>query len=415
MAMLSELLRFDIVDAAGKTARPVDLGIGLLDDDYPPVVSIYFNQNGELKRLPWSEVTEFDKPGKGFTVSDLGRAETAGEKDPDGEVLLRRDVLDALIVDLLSRRTTRSSDLQLSPDGGELRLRAVDAGLKAMLRRISRGLYRGARRSDLYDWKYVEFLRGDPQAVESGAGYNMRIGRLSSGEISQIAEYLPYLHAAELLTLLPNHKAALALQAMSIERQLQIIEEFDDEEAVDLLSRMSPDRATDLIGGLGIETMKRFLGMMAKKQREQILKLLQYPEDSAGGQMINNIVHFGRGTMVATAREKLKKHSKDFDFISVVFVTESADNKTLAGTATIRALLEADDSQKLGDVMDPYAATLSPFERSRDAAYKLIGNQVAAMPVTDADGQLVGAMTIEAAIGQTASAGSELRALKVFS
>src|SRR6476661_4951165 len=165
MAMLSELLRFDIVDAAGRQARLVDLGIGLLDDDYPAVTSIYFNAENELRRLEWSAVTEFDKPGKGFTVRDLAKAAPAGDKDPDGEVLLKRDVLDALIVDLMTRRTTRASDLQLLPDGDVLRLRAVDAGLKAMLRRISRGVYRGARRSDLYDWKYVEFLRGDPQAV----------------------------------------------------------------------------------------------------------------------------------------------------------------------------------------------------------------------------------------------------------
>jgi len=131
--------------------------------------------------------------------------------------------------------------------------------------------------------------------------------------------------------------------------------------------------------------------------------------------MINNIVRLGAGTQASTAREKMKKHSKDFDFISVVFVTESADDPTLAGTATIRAILTANDEEKLRDIMDPYTATLSPFEPARDAAYKLIGSQVAAMPVTDTDGRLVGAVTIDAAIGQTVSAGSGLRALKVFS
>jgi hypothetical protein len=411
MAMLSELLRYEVTDEAGASMRLSDLGIGLLDHDYPPVAHLYFVRDGENIRLPWSEVTDFDKPGKGITVRDLNAAESFDEKDQKDEVLLKRDVLDGLIVDLMGRRTTRATDLQLSPDEGDLRLRAVDAGLSAMIRRITRGVYRGARRRDLYDWRYVEFLRGDPEAVESGAGYRLRIGRLTGGEIAQIAELLPYLHAAELLTLLPDDKAADALQAMSIERQQQVIEEFDEDQAVQLLSIMSPDTATDLIGRLDVRMMKKLLQKMPRKQRERIIKLLQFPEDSVGGVMVNNIVCFGRRTEATTAREKLKAHSRDGEFISIIFVTESSNSAVLVGTVSIRILLDADG--RLEEVMDPFVATLNPFDRATDAAFRLIGAQVPAMPVTDPDGFLLGAMTIDAAIG-IAIPGDSLRSMKVF-
>ena len=414
MAMLSELFRFDIVDSSGAKARLFDLGLSVLDDDYPPVEAVYFDPGDGLRRLPWSEVNEFDRSAKRISVNDLGKAGEAGEEPPPSEVLLRRDVQDALIVDLIGRRTTRASDIHFLHEDGLLRLRSVDTGLSAMLRRITRGVYRGLRRRDMYDWKYVEFLRGDPEAADSGAGYRMRIGRLTGGEIAQIAEYLPYLHAAELITLLPDEKAAEALQAMSIERQIQIIDEFDDDEAVSLLTLMSPDRATDLVGSLGIETMKGYLGKMPKVQRERIIKLLQYPGNTVGGVMINNIVEFGSGTRVATAREKLKRHSHDRDFISVVFVIESNDGSALIGTATIRSLLEADETDKLRDVMNPYAATLGAYDDVTEAAYKIIGSQVEAMPVIEQDGRLVGAMTIDAAIAH-ALPGAGLGSLKIFS
>jgi magnesium transporter len=415
MAMLSELLRFDVVDSSANRTRLFDLGSELLDHDYPPVTNLYVSVNDKLIRLPWSEVETFDKAGKAILVRDLKAGEPADEKDRKGDVLLKRDVLDALIVDLLKRRTTRVSDLQLLPDGKDLRLHAADAGFKAMLRRMTRGRYRGIRRGDLFDWKYVEFLRGDPQAVDSGAGYHMRIGRLSGGEISQIADYLPYLHAAELLTLLPNEKAAQTLQAMGLERQIQIIEEFDENEAIVLLSLMSPDLATDLIASLEIQTMKHYLGLIPKKQRERIIRLLQYPSDSAGGLMINNIVCFGGATLVDAAREKLKTHARDMDFISIIFVTETDSNSPLTGAVSLRTLLEADKDVQLSEIMDPYVTTLNPFDQSQEAAYKLLGTQVAAMPVTCADGLLLGAVTIDAAIGQMVSAGSGLSALKVFS
>ena len=412
MAMLSELLRFEVSDEAGKSMRLADLGIGLLEHDYPPVAHLYLAGGDGAVRLPWSEVLDFDKPGKGISVRDLSAAKAFEDKDLKDEVLLRRDVLDGLIVDLLGRRTTRASDLQLIPEDGDLRLHSVDAGLSAMLRRITRGYYRGARRRDLYDWKYVEFLRGDPAAVESGAGYRLRIGRLTGGEIARVAEYLPYLHAAELLKLLPDEKAAVALQAMSIQRQQQVIEEFDADDAVELLSRMSPDLATDLIGRLDVDTMKKHLQLMPRKQRERVIKLLQFPEDSVGGVMVNNTVCFGRRTETGTAREKLKAHSRDGDLISIIFVTESSDSAVLVGTVTIRALIEAEDA-RMEEIMDPYVATLNPFDRAGDAAYRLISARLPAMSVTDAEGFLLGAMTIDAAIGLTVS-GDELRSLKVF-
>ena len=415
MAMLSELLRSQVVDSEGGRAPLSDLTIALLEEDHPPVTGIHYVHGSVLKRLDWAEVKTVDREHKRFVIDDLRKGEpVAGNERPD-EVLLRRDVLDALIIDLLTRRTTRSCDLMLSNSDDELRLSAVDAGLGAMIRRITGGRFRGAKKEALYDWRYVEFLRGDPQAVDSGAGYRLRINRLPAGEIAQIGEYLPYLHAAELLTLLPNEKAARTLEAMTLERQLQIIEEFDDEEAVDVLSRMSPDRATDLLGRLRLATMKRFLGMMDKTKRERIIHLLRYPEDSVGGVMINNITCMSSRSSAGPARTQLAKHARAADFILMIFVTESSEDATLKGTLTIRELMLAKEDATLEDIMDPYAATLNAFDPAADAAYRIIGSQVAAMPVTTAEGRLIGAMTIDSAIGHTVPVASGLRGIKVFS
>ncbi|MGI8812638.1 MAG: magnesium transporter MgtE N-terminal domain-containing protein [Pyrinomonadaceae bacterium] len=415
MAMLSELLKFDVVDAKGRSARVSDFALEILGDDYPPVTALYFSEGKEQRRIDWKDVTEIDKAARQFKVKDLKDGAADSHDERAGEVLLKRDILDALIIDLLQRGTTRSADLLLSTADGEMRLRAADAGLSAMLRRITRGLFKGARKRNMFDWKYVEFLRGDPRAVESGAGYNMRIGRLPAGEIAQIADYLPYLHAAELLTLINDDKAALVLQAMSIERQLQVIEEFDEEQAINLLTLMSPDRSTDLIGRLHPETMKRYLSRVPKKQRERIIDLLRYPEDSVGGVMINNFLTLGERTTVRSAQEQVRSHSKERDFISVVFITESKDKKVLTGAVTIRHLLDADDEDKLKDVMDPYLVTLNPFDPAIDAAYRVIAGQIAAMAVTDPEGELIGAMTIDSAISQIVSPGSGLSSIKVFS
>src|SRR5919108_469537 len=95
--------------------------------------------------------------------------------------------------------------------------------------------------------------------VPSGAGAHLRVARLQPGEIAQLAAAVPYLHAAELLKLLPDPLATRTLELMSPERQLQVFEELDEEEATKMLALMSPDDAADLLGRLDAGAARRFL------------------------------------------------------------------------------------------------------------------------------------------------------------
>ena len=264
MVMLTEVLRFEVTDEKGRSARVSDLAIALLDDDYPPVTAVYFEDEGKEEQLNWNDVESFDLGSGLISVDDL---ESAVSPETDDKVRLRRDILDSLVLDLLGRRTTRVSDLLLQTNDGAFRLKGADVGFRAMLRRVFKGRWFRTPQKDVFDWKYVEFLRGDPDAVKNGAGYRLRINRLPAGEIARLADYIPYLHAAELLKLLPDEKAASVLESMPIDRQVQVIEELDEKQALELLCRMSPDIATDLVGRLEFKTMSRYLNLMPAKCR----------------------------------------------------------------------------------------------------------------------------------------------------
>ena len=337
MVMLSELRHFDVVDDAGQKARLADLEVALLDAEYPPVTHLYFHLGKKLKRMEWKAVTAFERKQKRIGVADLSHAETTSYDDLGSCVLLVDDILDGLIIELARRTTTRATDLQLTNTDGSLTLTAADAGLSAMVRRVTGGLYRHVARRSLYDWKYIEFLRGDPTEARSGAGYHMRISRLAAGEIARLADYIPYLHAAELVILLPDEKAADVLEAMSIERQLQVFEELDEKEAVKLLSRMSPDLAADLCGRLHPQTMKLYLHKLPKTDADRIVELLQYPEDAVGGVMINDMIVCPAGMTVAAAKTHLKAHLKKPDFVSLIYIIDDADERVLKGVVTLRA------------------------------------------------------------------------------
>ena len=135
MVMLTQLLRFHVADSSGQAARLVDLCIALLDDDYPPVTHLLFRHDNELRQVNCDDVGRFDWKRQRINVESLD----ATSIHEDCDVLLVRDIMDSLVLDLLGRRTTRVCDLQLNEKDGDLRLIGVDAGLIAMIRRITRG------------------------------------------------------------------------------------------------------------------------------------------------------------------------------------------------------------------------------------------------------------------------------------
>ena len=409
MVMFTQLLRFGVEDGKGRRAPLSDLSIELLEEDYPPVTHVLFRYDEELRQVPWDRVSALDSRRRMIRIDDVT---AVGSPADESQILLRRDLMDALVLDLLRRQTTRICDLWLVEEEGTLRLKGADAGLIALIRRVARGLVGGPHREALFDWKYVEFLRGDPASVKNGAGYRLRINRLPAGEIARLADYVPYLHAAELLTLLPDEKAADVLQAMSTERQLQVIEELGEDDAINLLKRMSPDLATDLIGRLHLGTLRRYVSKLPSEQREKIIELLRYPEDSVGGVMINDLITVPTNATVRKAQEIVTEKIKTVHFSALVFLVEAEPMGKLVGSIPLRDLLASDPDRRVNDLMDPYLETLDPFDSANEAAYRLVGGQLEAMAVLGSERDLIGAMTIAAAVSLVVP---RLGPLRIFS
>lgn len=415
MVMLSDLLRYRVTDAKGEHTRLVDLTILQLDTDYPPVTHLIHrlpNHKSELV-LPWKAVKGIDRAARQITVENF---EQAKDIDTLGQtVRLERDVLDALILDLQNRRTTRANDLWLDEEEGGLRLSAADTSGRAILRRLLRIRFDRKDRDSLYDWKYIEFLRGDPQAVKAGAPYHSRIVHLPPGEIAHLTSTIPYLHAAELLSLLPEHLAADTLEVMSPERQVQVFEELEETFAVQVLKNMAPDLAADIVGHLDIELAQNYLNRLPKAAGKQIIDLLKYPVNTVGGIMTNDVVTVSPRLKIGKARSLLREKLKEPDFVYFIYAVEDQPPHKLRGVLSLRQFLTAEDDQTVEEIMNPYLLALSPFDSPTEAGYRLLHSQLAALPVVGKDGELLGTVTIDAAVSQVAPRSWRAQAPKVFS
>ena len=416
MVMLSEFARFALVDEGHRSGRLVDATIDLAAGDYPPVRRLIFRDPDKRQsELPWQAVRSVDWRRRRITVGDV----TAGQPAPDEalarSVLLKRDLMDALVVDVAHRQTTRANDLWLRESDGELLLVGADISPWAVLRRVGRGLLgRGAERH-LLDWKDLEFLRGHPDVATEGRDYHRRITQLQPPEIARLLDQLPYLHAAELLSIIPDPLAADTLEAMKTERQAQVVDELDEDQVVRLLELIAPDAAADLLGGLDPVRVEKLLSLLGVEQRTRILDLLRFPPDTAGGIMTNQVPVLPASLTVGAAREVLRDQLTAPDFVYYIYVVDDLAGGHLQGVVTLRELVRATDEQLISDVMRADVSALDPLEPAFEAGRRVADQHLAAMPVMASDGRLLGAVTIDAAVSQIAPLSWGRQAPRVFS
>jgi CBS domain-containing protein len=415
MLLFSRVRRFALIDNQGRRAKLVDFIVELPLEGYPPVTHILFRHTTHaLEVLPWSAVVSVDHDARQIKVKDIEASELAPPESLKKKVLLS-DIHDSLVLDLQHHRAARANGLLLKEEDGMLVLYGVDTSLSAILRRMTGGRFSYVPEATVHDWTTIEFLRGDPQAVKSGMPYRHQVAQLPAGEIARLTSQLPYMHAAELLTLLPDPLAINTLEAMPARRQLQVFEELDDERALRLLEIMAPDLAADLLGALQTETMQSYLDRLPKTHSERIVELLCFPEHTVGGIMTNDIVFAPMRLTIAEAREALRERLKEPDFVYLIFIVDDELTKQQRGIVPMRDLLTCDDNQTLEEVMDTKVPTLGPLESAEKAAFKVIESQLAALPVVGPEGELLGAVTVDAAVLQAAPQAWSSQAPRIFS
>jgi magnesium transporter len=141
---------------------------------------------------------------------------------------------------------------------------------------------------------------------------------------------------------------------------------------------------------------------------------LRYPEDSVGAIMTNDIAFLPANLTVAEARQELRQRFQNTDFVYLVYIVTDDQTRELSGVISLRDLFVAEDGQKLEEIMDTYISTLSSIEEVKKGAYRVVESQLAAMPVTDKDKKILGAVTIDAAITAIAPE-SNSENLRIFS
>ncbi len=416
MLFLSRLVGRPVRDRAGETFGKIRDLIVALGERYPPVTGLVVRvAGGRDIFLPWTDVEEIDAGGALLHTSMI---DIASFRQRPNEIRLWLDLLDKQIVDVEDRKIVRVNDIQLAPVEGRLRLVAVDVGLAGIMRRL--GLSgpgeRLARALHLEAENYIEWEDVDP--VESSvSSLKLRVphealGTLHPADVAHIVEQLAPRDRAGILAALDDERAADVLEELAADDQVDILEALSPEKAADILEEMGPDEAADLVADLSSERQEQLLGLMEPDEASEVRELLAYGEETAGGLMTTDFITVTPETTAEQVIERMRELHPDADQVYYLYVT-NADG-LLVGTITLRGLIVARPKTPVSDFMRP-----DPISVALDLDAEQVGAAIArynllALPVVDAEGRMQGMVTVDDALERALGEGWRKRLPEIY-
>jgi CBS domain-containing protein len=416
MLFLSRLVGRPVRDRHGESLGKIRDLIVALGDQYPPVTGLVVRVTGGRDIfLPWTDVEEIDADGArlGTTLIDM-----ESFRQRPNEIRLWLDLLDKQIVDVEGRKIVRVNDIQLAPVDGRLRLVAVDVGLAGILRRL--GLAgpgeRLARALHLEAENYIEWEDVDP--VESSvSSLKLRVphealGTLHPADVAHIVEQLAPRDRAGILAALDDERAADVLEELAADDQVDILEALEPEKAADILEEMGPDEAADLVADLSEERQEQLLGLMEPEGASDVRELLAYGEETAGGLMTTDFITVTPEMTAEQVIERLRELHPDADQVYYLYVTDA--DGILVGTITLRGLIVAAPETPVRDFMRPDPISVGVDLDAEEVGAAIARYNLLALPVVDADGRMQGIVTVDDALERALGEGWRKRLPEIY-
>lgn len=157
---------------------------------------------------------------------------------------------------------------------------------------------------------------------------------------------------------------------------------------------MDSDDAADIIGDLDEEKKQEvLLHLDDVEQAGDIVDLLAYDENTAGGLMGKEMVLVNENWTILTCLKELGKQADEVDEVYYLYVVN--DGKILLGIVSLKKMLLSNNSMKVKSIIEDDIISVPTDASSEEVAQIMEKYDLVAIPVVDSIGRLVGRITID--------------------
>ncbi len=315
------------------------------------------------------------------------------------EISLFRDVIDRQVVDIEGKKVRRVNDLKISPTNGHYHIIGVDIGFNGILRRLGLGRITKplgiSSNEDLISWKDIDALKSDYSKLKLKVS-KQKIKKLHPADMAEIVDQLGFNESLTILNSLDDESAADTLEEVSPEKQVSLLEGMESQRAAEILDEMSPDDAADVLADLPEEKAEELLDLMEPEESKDLRKLLEYPENTAGGIMTTEFAEVNDRLTAQEIMDSLREIAKDVETIYYIYVVSNEGD--LVGVTSVRDILLVDPETPVTEFMHTNIIKVNVMEDQHDVAQQIAKYNLIALPVVENENKLRGIVTVDDAI-----------------
>ena len=202
-----------------------------------------------------------------------------------------------------------------------------------------------------------------------------------------------------LFKLLDEEKRADVLMELDEEDRLKILSEMPAEEIAKQIDHLETDDAVDLIQQLDKDEREEVISHIDDvEQAGDIIDLLKYDEDTAGGLMGTEMIVVNENWSMPECIRQMRMQAEDIDEIYYVYVVDN-DYK-LRGTLPLKMMLTHPSVSKIKHVMEEEPPSVKADTPIDEVALDFEKYDLVAMPVVDSIGRLLGRITVDDVMDQ---------------
>ncbi len=221
----------------------------------------------------------------------------------------------------------------------------------------------------------------------------VELNNLNSSDVAELLEDIDSKEVVKIFKLINKDKAAEVFAYLPVEQETEIIALLSDKEAVSLLDDMYADDATDLIEEMPANVVRRLLRKCTAETRNDINKLLNYPENSAGSIMTVEYAELKEDLTIKQAIEKLRNEMEYYETVNTCFVVNA--QRKLVGLIHLKDIICAKEEDLVKNIVNKDVISCKTTDDQEEAARMFQKYDLTAMPVVDSENRMVGIITID--------------------
>ena len=241
-----------------------------------------------------------------------------------------------------------------------------------------------------------EFIEQVTALIESKNDHELEVllTDLHHADIAEILDELSFDDATHIFKILDSEKTAEILLELDEDLRENILSRLSSKEIAEELDELETNDAADIIAELSQQIKEEVISELQDVEHaKDIVDLLRYDEDTAGGIMHKELVKVNENWNVLTCVKEMRIQAENISRVHSIYVVDDEDR--LKGRLSLKDLLTTSTKTPIKDIYIAKLNFAKVDDEDVEVARIMQKYDLEAIPVVDELGRLVGRITID--------------------